>query len=127
MNPRSAVLITGSSGGIGYEFAKLFAKDGRDLILVARNADRLNKVAAELSQGRSISVKTVPLDLSTATAPQTLFEETQSEGITVDTLINNAGFGKYGAFSDIPIDESLGQIQLNVTALTSLSRLFVAP
>jgi short-subunit dehydrogenase len=127
MNSRTAVLITGASGGIGYEFANLFAKDGHDLVLVARNADRLNKVANELSQGRSISVKTVPLDLSTPAAPQSIFNELQREGIAIDTLINNAGFGKYGNFSDIPIDESLGQIQLNVAALTALTRLFVGP
>jgi len=127
MNSRTAVLITGASGGIGYEFAKLFAKDGRDLVLVARNATRLTGVANELSQGRQISVKTVPLDLSTPAAPQSIFNELQREGIAIDTLINNAGFGKYGDFSEIPIDESLGQIQLNVAALTSLTRLFVAP
>jgi short-subunit dehydrogenase len=117
-------LITGASGGIGYELAKLFARDHHNLVLVARSADKLAQVAAEL-QTHGITVKTIALDLAAPPAPKFLFDQLQREGISIDILINNAGFGAFGDFAQMPEDEILGQIDLNITALTQLTRLFL--
>jgi uncharacterized protein len=119
-------LITGASGGIGYELAKLFARDHHDLVLVARGADKLAQVSAEL-QSHGITVKTIALDLATPLAPKFLFDQVQSEATPIDILINNAGFGAYGEFGQMPEEEILGQIQLNIAALTQLTRLFLPP
>jgi len=120
-------LITGASSGIGYELARLFAADHYDLVLVARSANKLAQLADELERAYSISAKAITLDLSAAPAPQFLCDQLQREGIAVDVLVNNAGFGKFGEFAKIPWDESLGQIQLNISALTHLTKLFLEP
>jgi short-subunit dehydrogenase len=120
----STVLITGASGGIGYELAKLFARDHHNLILMARSADKLAQVASEL-QGQGVTVKTLSLDLTAAPAPQFVFDQLRSEGITVDILINNAGFGAFGEFAQMTEETVLGQINLNVVALTEMTRLFL--
>jgi uncharacterized protein len=117
-------LITGASGGIGYELAKLFARDHHNLVLVARSADRLAQVAAEL-QAQGVTVKTIALDLAAPPAPKFLFDQLQREGVAIDILVNNAGFGAFGEFAQMPEDEILGQIALNITALTQLTRLFL--
>lgn len=118
----STVLITGASGGIGYELAKLFARDHHNLVLVARSADKLAQVAAEL-QPRGVMAKTIPLDLATPLAPKFLFGQLQDTPI--DILINNAGYGAFGEFATMPEEEILGQINLNITALTELTRLLL--
>jgi uncharacterized protein len=118
-------LITGASGGIGYELAKLFAKDHHNLVLVARNGQRLAQVADELQRQFGVSVKTVAIDLAEPNAPQSLFAQLQS--VAVDILINNAGYGQFGEFSDISLEESVGQVQVNITALTALTKLFLGP
>jgi uncharacterized protein len=123
-NPQTA-LITGASSGIGYELAKLFAHDHYNLVMVARSSDKLNQVAAELRNQLKVAVKTIALDLAVATAPKFLFDQLQHEGIVVDVLVNNAGFGTFGDFFTIPEEEILGQIHLNITALTQLTRLFL--
>lgn len=120
----STVLITGASGGIGYELAKLFARDRHNLILVARSADKLAQVAGEL-QATGVQVKTLSLDLGESPAPKFLFDQLQREGVAVDILVNNAGFGAHGNFAKMPDDQILGQISLNITALTELTRLFL--
>jgi len=123
----STVLITGASGGIGYELAKLFAKDHHNLVLVARNAPRLAQVADELQRQFGVTVRKFALDLTDPAAPQSLFSQLQGEGVAVDILINNAGYGRFGEFAEVPVEESLGQILLNITALTHLTRLFLEP
>ncbi len=120
------VLITGASGGIGYELAKLFARDHHNLVLVARSADKLAQVAAEL-QPHGVTVKTIALDLTAPPAPKFLFDQIQLANIPIDILINNAGFGAFGDFAQMPEEEILGQINLNITALTQLTRLFLPP
>jgi short-subunit dehydrogenase len=120
-------LITGASGGIGYELAKLFAKDRYNLVLVARNAAKLTQIADELQRQFGVSVKTVAVDLTGSAAPQRLFGQLQRENIAVDILVNNAGYGVLGKFAEVSVEEDLGQIQLNVTALTELTRLFIGP
>jgi short-subunit dehydrogenase len=123
--PSSTALITGASGGIGYELAKLLANDHHNLVLVARNGPRLAQVADELQRQFGITVTTFALDLTEPAAPQSLFAQLQSADVAVDILVNNAGYGRYGEFADVPLEESLGQIQLNVTALTELTKLFL--
>ena len=120
----STVLITGGSGGIGYELAKLFAHNGYNLVLVARSGDRLAQVAMEL-QAYGVTVKTIALDLAAPTVPKFLFDQLQREGITIEVLINNAGFGAFGEFAEMSEEEIFGQIALNVIALTELTRLFL--
>ena len=122
----STVLITGASGGIGYELAKLFAHDRHNLVLVARSGDRLAQVATDL-RALEVTVKTFALDLATPAAPKFLFDQLQSDSLSVDILINNAGFGAFGEFAQMPNEEIFGQIQLNITALTELTRLFLPP
>lgn len=122
----STVLITGASGGIGHELAKLFARDRHNLVLVARSADKLTQVATEL-QGYGVTVKTFALDLATAPAPRFLFDQLRRDGVPVDILINNAGFGWFGEFAEMREEDILGQISLNVTALTELTWLFLPP
>jgi len=125
MNPTA--LVTGASGGIGYELAKLFANDHYNLVLVARSAPKLTQFAGELQRQFGISAKPIPLDLTASPAPQFLFDQLLREGIAVDILVNNAGYGVLGEFAKVSLEESLGQIQLNVTALTHLTRLFLGP
>jgi short-subunit dehydrogenase len=120
-------LITGASAGIGCELTKLFAKDHYNLVLVARGAPKLTQFAGELQSQFGVSAKSIPLDLTAAPAPQFLFDQLQREGISIDILVNNAGYGLFGEFAKIPWEESLGQIQLNITALTHLTKLFVGP
>ena len=122
----STVLITGASGGIGYELAKLFARDHHNLVLVARSGDKLAQVAAEL-RAQNVTVRTIVLDLASPPAPKFLFDQMQTEGIAIDVLINNAGFGAFGEFAQMSNEEIFGQIQLNITALTELTRLFLPP
>jgi short-subunit dehydrogenase len=120
-------LITGASGGIGYELAKMFAKDHYNLVLVARSGEKLNQVASELQTLHGIRVTVVPVDLAQPAAPKFLFDQLRRERVDVDLLVNNAGFGVFGEFSQIPETEVLDQIQLNMTALTLLTKLFLAP
>ncbi len=121
------VLITGASGGIGYELAKLFAHDRYNLVLVARSADKLQQLASELQSQFGITAKIVPLDLAAGPAAKFLFDQLQRERVAVDILVNNAGFGAFGEFAQMPEEEILGQIHLNITALTHLTRLFLPP
>jgi uncharacterized protein len=128
MNHRNGTaLITGASGGIGYELAKLFAQDHYNLVLVARSGPKLAQVAEELKNQNGISVTVIPLDLTLPNAPQSLFEDVRRAGIQVDVLVNNAGYGVYGEFAKLPLMEDIGMLQLNVAALTVLTKLFLQP
>src|SRR3984957_6865795 len=122
--PQTA-LITGASGGIGYELAKLLAREHTNLVLIARSGDKLAQVARELHGNFACTVKTIALDLCDSPAPKFLFDQLQREGIAVDILINNAGFGAFGEFAQMPEREILGQVEVNITALTHLTRLFL--
>jgi len=125
VNPKAAsrtALVTGASSGIGLELARLFAADGVNLVLVARSAGRLQQLASEFSQ---VNVHVVAKDLSQPHAPQSVFAELSQRSISVDYLINNAGFGAYGKFADLRLDQQLEMVQLNVTALVHLTHLFL--
>ena len=114
------VLITGASGGIGEEFAKLFAWRGCDLVLMSRNGEKLERLAGSLP---SVKVERLAVDLSTADAPGKVGSFLESKKLAIDILVNNAGFGTFGAFAESDVDAELAQIQLNVSTLTHLTRL----
>jgi short-subunit dehydrogenase len=119
-------LITGASGGIGLELARLFAGDGTSLILVARREAQLKATAAELlSLHPSIEVKTIALDLSVPGAGTALYRQVQSLGPDIEFLVNNAGFGSSGRFSDLRLEAELQMIDLNVRSLLELTHLLL--
>ncbi|MGO8746189.1 MAG: SDR family NAD(P)-dependent oxidoreductase [Thermoguttaceae bacterium] len=118
-------LITGASSGIGLELAKLFAADKSNLVLVARSKEKLDQLADELRRAHGIEIRVLPRDLADPAAPQAIFDELAANGVQVDVLVNNAGFGASGPFADIPFQRQLEMIQVNVTTLTHLTRLFL--
>jgi len=122
---KDRVLITGASGGIGYELAKLFARDGHDLVLVARDGAKLQQVARELKGAHRIHCIVFEGDLSVPGSPDALFQEIQKASADVGILVNNAGFGSLGPFHKLPLDDQLQMIQLNVTSLAHLTHLFL--
>jgi hypothetical protein len=124
VNPET-VLITGASSGIGLELARRFAADHSDLVLVARNTSALETLAAALRREHGIEVCVLTADLARPESPQRIFDELQGRGVTVDVLVNNAGFGLHGGFADLPLDRQLEIIQVNVAALVALTRLFL--
>jgi len=121
---KKTALITGASTGIGYELAKLFAKDGHNLVIVARSKDKLEDLASELRVS-GVSVHVITKDLSLPNSPQEVFEELQKEKIEIDYLVNNAGYGSYGRFTETNLETELNMIQLNMVALTHLTKLFL--
>jgi short-subunit dehydrogenase len=118
-------LITGATFGIGYELAKIFANQKYDLVLIARNRERLNEIESELKRNNNIRIKTVVKDLSNPSAPSEIFDELIYDKIDVDVLINNAGFGLLGPFSELSLQEQLDMIQVNITSLVHLTGLIL--
>lgn len=115
-------LITGASSGIGLELAKLCAENKRNLILVARRSDELQHVKKELEEAHTIDIVIIPHDLSKPHSAKELYDMILSRGLTVDMLINNAGFGDYGMFVETDLEKELNMIDLNVKALTELTK-----
>lgn len=122
---QDVVLITGASTGIGYELAKLFAKEQKNLVLIARNPKRLEEVASELKSLAPINVYIFAADLANPESPKQIFGFTQKENLFVETLVNNAGFGSSGLFHELPLAEEISMIQVNITALVYLTRLYL--
>lgn len=120
---RLATLITGASAGLGAEFARQCAKRGEELVLVARRLDRLEELKAEIG-GR---IHVLAADLSLPDAAGALMAQVGSLGLSIDRLINNAGFGLVGRFASLPLDRQLGMIDLNVRTLTALTHLALPP
>jgi short-subunit dehydrogenase len=118
-------LITGASGGIGLELARCCARSGFDLVLVARTLSSLERVAGELGTETGVRCTPIAADLSRVEAPAVLAERLRAEQIMVEVLINNAGFGLFGPFATLSLQEQLDMVQVNVTALTHLTRLFL--
>jgi short-subunit dehydrogenase len=123
--PSETVLITGASSGIGLELARCFAADGCRLILLARNTKALEALAGELRQAHKIEALVLTADLSRPETPARVFQELQGRGMTVDVLVNNAGFGANDTFAGLPLQRQLEMIQVNITALTELTGLFL--
>lgn len=123
-NERKIALITGASGGLGLDFARLAAADGYDVILVARSLERLNEASRELEQFYGARTHIFPTDLSETGAADRLVSDIQSAGLQVDCLINNAGFGDTGYFADRPWQMADEMIMLNMHALSRLTHAF---
>ena len=124
---RLTALLTGGSAGIGYELARELAAHGHDLVLVARRQDRLEAAAGTLEGKYGVRVITIPSDLADPDSPQRIFDAVRAEGIQIDILVNNAGFGLGGEFADTDIDRELDMVQVNVSALVHLTKLFMQP
>ncbi len=122
---KNTTLITGASSGIGKELAKIHAKTKGDLILVARSKDKLEQLKSDLENEFGVEVKVIAKDLSSQDAPNEIFEEVSEWGVEVDYLINNAGFGGRGKFHEREWTQDQAMINLNVMALTALTRLFL--
>ena len=119
------VLITGASSGIGLELAKCFAADGCRLVLVARSQAAMNALAEEMRRKNNIETIVLPADLSLANAPRQVFEKLAAQKITVDVLVNNAGFGLHGGFAELPLERQMEIIKVNIMALVELTGLFL--
>jgi uncharacterized protein len=122
---KHTVLITGASAGLGAGFAKAFAARGDDLILVARRADRLDALAAELTAAHGINVAVFSTDLTESGAVAQLLIDVQDQGLSVTQLINNAGYGLRGAFADMDGPSQARMIDLNCRALVELCHAFL--
>jgi short-subunit dehydrogenase len=122
---KKTALITGASGGIGLEFARIHASKGDNLILVARSRDKLDEVKRELEAEFNVEVYNIVKDLTLNDAATDVFNEVRSINIVVDYLVNNAGFGDFGLFAGSDWDKQEKMISLNITALAHLTRLFL--
>ncbi|HEX2620424.1 MAG TPA: SDR family oxidoreductase [Phototrophicaceae bacterium] len=118
-------LVTGASSGLGVDFAKQLAAIGCHLILVARREDRLRAVADQITTQYGVQVEIVILDLSLPEAPQTLYDQLKTAGRRVDVLINNAGYGLYGEFTQLDWQREQNMLQLDIMTVTHLTKLFV--
>jgi short-subunit dehydrogenase len=125
LKDKGLVVVTGASGGIGYELSKLFARDGYPLLLVARSADKLAAFAAEVTAAHRVPVANCALDLAAPDTPDRVLEAARREGRPTEALVNNAGFGGWGPFAEADLAGVLQMLQLNVVALTHLTRLFL--
>lgn len=122
---RKVALITGASSGIGREFARIHAENGGDIVIIARREDKLNELKEELKEKYNAKVKIIVKDLTLPQAAIEIYNEVKSDGIEIDYLINNAGFGGRGYFYKRPMELDLQMIQLNIVTLTTLTRLFL--
>lgn len=120
-------LITGASSGIGLELAKLLAKDKTNLVLVARSDNKLHEIANELRDQHKVNVEVISIDLSLADSPQKVFNFVKEKNISIDYLINNAGFGDFDFFAECNWEKQAGMIDLNIKSLTALTHLFLRP
>ena len=118
-------LVTGASSGLGEEFARLFAKDGIDLVLVARRRERLEALASELRGSAKIAVHVVAADLAVADEVERLIREVQGQGLEIEYLVNNAGLGNVGVFAQSKLDTQMVMVDVNVRALVRLTHAFV--
>jgi len=118
-------LITGASSGIGLELARLFARDGHDLVLVARREDRLQVLADDLTDRYDVQATVIAADLADPSAPQEVARRVEAAGLEVEFLANNAGYGLAGEFARTDVATELSMIQVNVAALTHLTKLFL--
>jgi len=116
-------LVTGAGGGIGLELTRLLAADGHNLIIVGRDRDRLERLAADLRARYRIAIRCEPGDLSEARAAFRLWSDLGAAGIAIDILVNNAGVGLYGSLDEQDPDQLDRMLQLNTAALTTLTRL----
>lgn len=122
---KKTALVTGASSGIGREFARIHAEQGGDLVIVARREDKLNALKTELEMKHGVKVMVIGKDLASPGTTTEIYAEVKQAGIQVDYLINDAGFGGRGKFYERAWEQDLAMINLNVLALTALTRLFL--
>ena len=126
-SPRSTALVTGGSGGIGLEIAKELARKNFDLVLVARNRDTLEAAAGQLEGKFDVKAHVFAADLRRPEAAQQIFDFLHNESLPIEVLVNNAGFGLGGEFAETELQRELDMIQVNIGALTHLTKLFLPP
>ena len=120
------VLITGASSGIGFELSKIFARKGYNLIMVSRNKERLEKAKNIVyMENEEVNIEVLAKDLSEPSAPDEIYDYTQKNSIQVDILVNNAGVQVYGNFHHRSIQDTLDMMNINMFALTKLTRLYI--
>jgi short-subunit dehydrogenase len=122
---RPVALITGASSGIGKALAENFAESGYDVALAARSVDKMEVVAANLRQQYGVDAHVFGADLESSDGAVQLYNGVKSRGLTLSALANNAGYGTYGDFKDMSLESQLGMVQLNVTTVVALTRLFL--
>lgn len=122
---KKTVLITGASGGIGKELADRFAKDGNNMVLVARSEANLAKLAKEYREKYKVQVKIYAKDVSVPGVVEDIAADLRMNGIVVDYLVNNAGFGLYGSFLENDLEKEMNMIDVNIKALTIMTKVFL--
>jgi len=125
MKKQNTALITGASGGIGLQLAKIHASKGGNLVLVARTLDKLESLKKELVDNYQVNVTVIQEDLADPNSAQRVFEKTKELGIQVDFLINNAGFGGHGRFYERDLAAEQSMMQVNMVTLTNLTHLYL--
>jgi len=125
MNRKPVALVTGASGGIGFDLAHVFAENGYDLVVSARSEGELKDLAADLQQKHGTEMLVIPGDLSRPEFPPLIFERMQEAGIELDVLVNNAGYAAYGYFTELDLDRQLRMIRLNAEAVVHLTGLIL--
>ena len=120
-----AALITGASNGIGFEMAKIFAVKDINLVLVARRKDKLDELKRELEAKHKVWVYTIGKDLALPGATKEIFDEVKANSLSIDYLVNNAGFGDFGPFAESDWNKQEQMINLNITTLAHFTRLFL--
>jgi len=119
---RPAALVTGASSGIGLELATLLARGGYDLVLVARRRERLEEIARAFGEEFGVAVTVIARDRADPDSPRAVAQEVESRGLPIEILVNNAGLGVYGPFAQTPLEKERELIQVNIVALTELTK-----
>jgi short-subunit dehydrogenase len=122
---KKVALITGASSGIGKELAGIHAENGGDLVIVARGKEKLDALKVALEKKHKVKVAVIAKDLAAPNAAREIYDEITKSGIEIEFLINNAGFGALGKFHELELERQVNMINLNITALTVLTRLFL--
>lgn len=122
---RKTAVVTGASTGIGRELAHVLAEHGFDLVIIARDRERLGSLAEAIKNHHNRECIILPIDLTSRTGAREVYEQCSRRSIVPEVLVNNAGYGLFGPLASLGIDEQLGMIQLNITTLTHLARLFL--
>jgi hypothetical protein len=122
---KQTALITGASSGIGAAFARALAARRMSVVLVARSADKLEALARELAAAHGVATHVVATDLSVPGAAKVVLQRTRELGVSVDVLVNNAGFATYGPFEEVSLDRQLEEIRLNCSGLVEMTHAFL--